>query len=202
MTTVDPTAASAASAGADGAPAAGELDTGLVRVLKDDGSTFHEPRLPASELLRAYRELRRLRAIDARTITLQRQGRVGFYGAAARGKRPCPSRPVSRSSAATGSFPRCASRASCSSRGFPLEPFIAQVFGNAGDVLKGRQMPSHHSGRSVNQVSWSSCIGPHIPQAVGAAWAMKLRAAKGGGKDVAVGFMGDGRRASPTSTRG
>jgi pyruvate dehydrogenase E1 component alpha subunit/2-oxoisovalerate dehydrogenase E1 component alpha subunit len=60
-------------------------------------------------------------------------------------------------------------------------------------VLKGRQMPSHMSGRSVNQVAWSSCIGPQIPQAVGAAWAAKIR------KDdiVTVGFMGDGATSQP-----
>ncbi len=33
------------------------------------------------------------------------------------------------------------------------------------DLLKGRQMPSHMSGKSVNQVAWSSCIGPQVPQA-------------------------------------
>jgi pyruvate dehydrogenase E1 component alpha subunit/2-oxoisovalerate dehydrogenase E1 component alpha subunit len=49
-------------------------------------------------------------------------------------------------------------------------------------------MPSHYSGKSVHQVSWSSCIGPQVPQAVGAAWAMKLR----GAKSIAVGFLGDG----------
>jgi pyruvate dehydrogenase E1 component alpha subunit len=73
-------------------------------------------------------------------------------------------------------------------RGFPLETYVAQCFGNACDVNKGRQMPSHYSGKSVHQVSWSSCIGPQVPQAVGAAWAMKLR----GAKSIAVGFLGDG----------
>jgi pyruvate dehydrogenase E1 component alpha subunit/2-oxoisovalerate dehydrogenase E1 component alpha subunit len=73
-------------------------------------------------------------------------------------------------------------------RGFPLTKFLAQVFGNSGDVLKGRQMPSHHSGKEVNQVAWSSCIGPQLPQAVGTAWAMKLQKAR----SVAVGFCGDG----------
>jgi pyruvate dehydrogenase E1 component alpha subunit/2-oxoisovalerate dehydrogenase E1 component alpha subunit len=73
-------------------------------------------------------------------------------------------------------------------RGFPLTKFVAQVFGNSGDVLLGRQMPSHHSGREVNQVSWSSCIGPQIPQAMGAAWAMKIQKKK----SCAIGFMGDG----------
>ena len=82
-------------------------------------------------------------------------------------------------------------------RGFPLAKFLAQVFGNAGDVLKGRQMPSHHSGREVNQVSWSSCIGPQIPQAVGAAWAMKLKKAGDASRSASAATA---RRASPTST--
>jgi pyruvate dehydrogenase E1 component alpha subunit/2-oxoisovalerate dehydrogenase E1 component alpha subunit len=78
-------------------------------------------------------------------------------------------------------------------RGFPLREFIAQVFGNAGDVQKGRQMPSHQAGKSVNQVSWSSCIGPQIPQAVGAAMAMKLRKEP----NVSFGFCGDGATSQP-----
>jgi pyruvate dehydrogenase E1 component alpha subunit/2-oxoisovalerate dehydrogenase E1 component alpha subunit len=49
------------------------------------------------------------------------------------------------------------------------------------------------SGRSVNQVSWSSCIGTQVPQAVGAAWAAKLR----GHRTVVLGFMGDGATSEP-----
>jgi len=73
-------------------------------------------------------------------------------------------------------------------RGFPLRSYLAQVYGNAEDILRGRQMPSHMSARSVRQVSWSSCIGSQIPHAVGAAWAAKLR------RDsvVTLGFLGDG----------
>ncbi|MEO8874682.1 MAG: thiamine pyrophosphate-dependent enzyme, partial [Polyangiaceae bacterium] len=58
-------------------------DLGLFRVLRDDGSAdpARDPKIPRDVLLRAYREMRRLRAIDARMIVLQRQGRVGFYGA-------------------------------------------------------------------------------------------------------------------------
>jgi pyruvate dehydrogenase E1 component alpha subunit/2-oxoisovalerate dehydrogenase E1 component alpha subunit len=54
-------------------------------------------------------------------------------------------------------------------------------------------MPSHQSGRAVNQVSWSSCIAPQLPQAVGAAWAMRAR--KTGG--VAIAFCGDGATSQP-----
>jgi pyruvate dehydrogenase E1 component alpha subunit len=125
-------------------------------------------------------------------IVLQRQGRVGFYGAA-HGQEATP--------IATGLllekddwvFPALREQAVMLVRGFPLDRFVAQIFGNSGDVLKGRQMPSHQSGRAVNQVSWSSCIGPQIPQAVGCAWAMKMKKQP----HVAVGFCGDGATSQP-----
>ena len=37
--------------------------------------------LPVDELSRLYREMLRLRTLDDRMMTLQRQGRIGFYGA-------------------------------------------------------------------------------------------------------------------------
>jgi len=174
-----------------------EPDIGLFRVLRDDGlaDPATDPRLRDEIVLRGYREMRRLRLLDARMIVLQRQGRVGFYGAA-HGQEATP--------IATGLlldkddwvFPALREQSVMLVRGFPLDAFIAQVFGNRGDVLKGRQMPSHQSGRAVNQVSWSSCIGPQIPQAVGCAWAMRLRS-KGGHQPIAVGFCGDGATSQP-----
>ena len=169
-------------------------DIGLFRVLRDDGTADPktDPFLPADVLWRGYREMRRLRLIDARMVVLQRQGRVGFYGACT-GQEAVP--------IATGLvvekddwvYPALREQSVMLVRGFPLAKFLAQVFGNSGDVLKGRQMPSHHSGREVNQVAWSSCIGPQIPQAVGTAWAMKLK------KDAsaAIGFCGDGATSQP-----
>ena len=58
-------------------------DLGLFRVLMDDGRAdpATDPELPLALLLRAYREIKRLRVLDARMILLHRQGRVGFYGA-------------------------------------------------------------------------------------------------------------------------
>ncbi|MCX7808961.1 MAG: thiamine pyrophosphate-dependent enzyme, partial [Deltaproteobacteria bacterium] len=41
---------------------------------------------------------------------------------------------------------------------------------------------------AVNQVAWSSCIGPQLPQAVGAAMAAKRR----GDPTVVLAFLGDG----------
>ena len=131
--------------------------------------------------------MRRLRALDARMILLQRQGRVGFYGAA-QGQEAVPIGTGLAVHRDDWVFPALREQSVMLVRGFPLRAFIAQVFGNAGDVHKGRQMPSHQAGRAVHQVSWSSCIATQLPQAVGAAWAMRAR--KTGA--VAIAFLGDG----------
>jgi pyruvate dehydrogenase E1 component alpha subunit len=164
-------------------------DIGLLRVMRDDGSADPaiDPLLPEATLLRAYREMKRLRLLDARMTLMQRQGRVGFYGAA-QGQEAVPIATGLAVSPDDWVFPALREQSVMLVRGFPLRAFIAQVFGNAGDVLKGRQMPSHPSGRAVHQVSWSSCIGSQIPQAVGAAWAMRARKSSA----AAIGFLGDG----------
>ncbi len=167
-------------------------DLGLISHFGDDATPREPPPLKdlgidRDILLRGYHEMRRLRAIDARMIVLQRQGRVGFYGACT-GQEAVPIATGLAVQEGDWVFPALREQSVMLVRGFPLVAFIAQVFGNSGDVLKGRQMPSHHSGRSVNQVSWSSNIGPQVPQAVGCAMAMKLK----GDKSVAIGFMGDG----------
>jgi pyruvate dehydrogenase E1 component alpha subunit/2-oxoisovalerate dehydrogenase E1 component alpha subunit len=164
-------------------------DLGLLRVLRDDGSAdpAHDPRLPLEVVLRAYREIKRLRVLDARMILIQRQGRIGFYGACT-GQEATPIAAALALAPNDWVFQALRESSMMLVRGFPLVKYVAQIYGNDLDILKGRQMPSHMSAREVNQVSWSSCIGPQIPQAVGAAWAAKIR----GDKTVVMGFMGDG----------
>src|SRR5260370_1068358 len=151
-------------------------DIALLRVLRDNGSAdpSTDPLLPEATLLRAYREIRRLRLFDARMISLQRQGRIGFYGAA-QGQEAVPIATGLAVGESDWVFPALREQSVMLVRGFPLRAFVAQVFGNSGDLLKGRQMPCHPSGRAVHQVSWSPCIGTQIPHAVGAALAMRAR---------------------------
>ncbi len=147
--------------------------------------------LSPAQLVELYRAMLLIRTLDERMMTLQRQGRVGFYGACTGQEAAC----VGSAFALRRTdwiFPALREGAAMLMRGFPLVPYIAQVFGNSGDLTKGRQMPSHQAARSVNQVSWSSCIGTQLPQAVGAAWAAKLK----GDDTVVMAFMGDGATSS------
>ncbi|HLL04281.1 MAG TPA: thiamine pyrophosphate-dependent enzyme [Myxococcaceae bacterium] len=160
----------------------------VTRALHGGGS----PALSPEQLLEVYQAMLRIRLLDERMISLQRQGRIGFYGACTGQEAAClgsayalhPSDWV---------FPALREGAAMLLRGLPLAPYIAQLFGNAGDLLRGRQMPSHQAARAVNQVSWSSCIGTQLPQAVGAAYASKLK--RDG--QVVMAYLGDGATSAP-----
>src|SRR3989440_2885495 len=142
--------------------------------------------MPRETLLRLYREMVRLRTLDERMMTLQRQGRVGFYGACT-GQEAATLASAIALEANDWIFPALREGGAMLLRGFPLVPYLCQIFGNAGDETKGRQMPSHMASRSVNQVSWSSCIGTQLPQAVGAAMAARIR----GDRTVIAAYLGD-----------
>src|SRR5579883_1261308 len=128
-----------------------------------------------------------IRAIDQRMLALQRQGRIAFCGLT-----------TGQEAAVIGSgaaiekedwvFPALREAGVALLRGFPLSRFFAQMFGNSHDVLKGRMQPMHFADRSVNQVSWSSCIATQLPHAVGAAYAMKIKKER----RVALAYLGDG----------
>ena len=142
-----------------------------------------EPKL----LVRLYGEMVRLRTLDERMMTLQRQGRVGFYGACT-GQEAATLASAIALAPSDWIFPALREGGAMLLRGFPLVPYLCQVFGNEGDETKGRQMPSHMASKSVNQVSWGSCIGTQLPQAVGAAMAAKIK----GDKTVIAAYLGDG----------
>ncbi|XP_049398979.1 2-oxoisovalerate dehydrogenase subunit alpha 1, mitochondrial-like [Solanum stenotomum] len=59
-------------------------------------------------------------------------------------------------------------------RGFTLEEFTSQLLGNKGDSGKGRQMPIHYGSNKLNYFTVSSPIATQLPQAVGAAYALKM----------------------------
>ena len=147
--------------------------------------------LPAARLLEAYRTMVLARALDERCLSLQRQGRIGFYAPHA-----------GQEAALVGSalalepedwvFPAYRELSVALVRGVPLQAIVDQLFGNSRDLAKGRQMPNHFAFREQHFVSASSPIGTQITQAVGAAMAAQRQKAP----IVTIAYFGDGATSS------
>ena len=165
--------------------------TGLLRLLEPDGTptallsdaNVEEPEL-ARRLLRG---MVRIRQIDERLLTLQRQGRIGFYGTAS-GQEASVVGTAAAMEPQDWLVPALREPGAGLLRGMALSDYVSQILGNAADPTKGRQMPCHASSVQSNHVSMSSCIGGQLLHAVGVAWAMKLK----GDDAVCVGHVGDG----------
>jgi len=162
-------------------------DTSLFQLLDESGTLHGKTRLSDEDLVFLYRQMRFLRIVDERMLTLQRQGRISFYGAAT-GQEGAVMGSGMAMEANDWIFPALREGGVALLRGFDFSQYIAQLFGNSVDRSLGRQMPCHYSDASINFVSLSSPIGTQIPQAIGAAWAAKIQK----NPDVVIGYMGDG----------
>ncbi len=142
-------------------------------------------------LEKAYRWMALGRAFDARMQGLQRQGRIGFYGAAT-GQEAVNVAAGLASTSDDWVFPGLREQLVALVRGLPLEEYAHSIFGDALDPARGRQMPCHPTARPAHYVSMSSVIGTQISQAVGFAYALRHRRERG----VVLAFFGDGATSS------
>lgn len=168
----------------------------VIRVLDDDGRVVHperEPALTRDDVRHLFRTMLLVRILDERMLRLQRLGQVGFY-LTSLGEEATHIGAAHALRLGDWLYPAYREIGAALYRGYPLRTFMCQLFGNAEDPVKGRQMPVHHSVRRLNFVSVSSPVGSHIPHAVGTAWAAKLQKTE----DVAVAFFGDGATSTPT----
>jgi pyruvate dehydrogenase E1 component alpha subunit len=131
------------------------------------------------------------RALDERCLTLQRQGRIGFY-APMQGQEAAQVGCAWALRAEDWLFPAYRELGVALVRGVPIPLLLDQFIGNQGDELKGRQMPNHYGYRRFRFVTASSPVGTQITQAVGTAMAAQYR------KEpiVTVTFFGDGTTSS------
>jgi len=162
------------------------------QVLESDGSVIGTlPELSDERLRELYVHMLRVRCLDQRMLKLQRAGRVGFVGSA-----------LGLEAAMIGSAAALRRRdwlwsglresGAAVMRGLPLSEYLAQMFGNANDTAKGRQMCNHFQHKATNYPSWSSVIGTQIPHGVGAAFAGRAR----GLDEVHAVYFGDGASSS------
>jgi pyruvate dehydrogenase E1 component alpha subunit len=145
------------------------------------------PDLPKGLAVRFLEAMLFQRALDQRMLNLQRQGRIGFYGTA-KGQEGATLGTGAAFGADDWVFPALREGAISLWRGFPLEHYVAQCFGNAKDPTHGRQMPCHYSDGPHHYVSLSSPIATQVTQAVGAARAAQIKRTGA----VVAGYLGDG----------
>jgi len=165
----------------------------IVRVLRDDLSLDpqHDPHLSAEELLDLYRHMVMTRLLDERLVGLQRQGRIGFH-VMSLGEEAAILGAAYAMRKSDWLFPCYREFGAALMRGLELQTFIHNMFGNAKDTVRGRQMPDHYTCRRVGWLSISSPVGTQITQAVGFAWGAKIKK-----QDVAtLVYFGDGATSS------
>ncbi|WOG97492.1 hypothetical protein DCAR_0416832 [Daucus carota subsp. sativus] len=137
--------------------------------------------------VKLYSSMVTLQMLDTIFNEAQRQGRISFY-LTSNGEEA-----INIASAAALSnddviLPQYREHGVLLWRGFSLQEFANQLFGNRSDYGKGRQMPIHYGSNKLNYITVSSPLATQIPQAVGVAYSLKMEK-----RDAcAVTYFGDG----------
>ena len=169
-----------------------DLPYGLIRVLDDSGSAVGPwaPDIAPEVMRKGLRAMVQTRLFEDRLFRAHRQGKTSFFmkstGEEAIG--------VAQSMALRRGdmcFPTYRVQGWLIARGYPLVDMIHQIYSNASDPLKGRQLPILYSAREYGFYSLSGNVGSRFGHAVG--WAMA--SAYRGGSDIALGYMGEGTTA-------
>ena len=161
-----------------------------LRILHQDGTTYPGADLPDIDQTLAtkiYQTLAFHRVLDERMVASQRQGRLSFYMTAL-------GEEAASVGGAAGLEPQdmimmqYREQGALMYRGFSLENFMNQLFSNAEDLGKGRQMPIHYGSKALNCMTVSSTLATQIPQATGYAYGQKLQ----GLDAVTICYFGEG----------
>jgi len=146
------------------------------KLLKQDGSLYKGGKAPAigkEKALRIYHAMVTTRILDERMLAAQRQGRLSFYMQCT-GEEAA----VIGSAAALGDsdmiMAQYREQGALAYRGFTIDEFMNQLFGNDKDYGKGRQMPVHYGSKKLHHMTISSPLATQIPQATGYAYGQKL----------------------------
>ncbi|KAK6246309.1 hypothetical protein SCA6_009399 [Theobroma cacao] len=161
------------------------------RVLDDDGEIINMDsdlqQVSKEVAVKMYSDMVTLQIMDNIFYEAQRQGRISFYMTSA-GEEAINI----ASAAALGEediiLPQYREPGVLLWRGFTLQEFANQCFGNKADHGKGRQMPIHYGSKEHNFFTISSPIGTQLPQAAGIAYSLKMDNKKA----CAVSYIGDG----------
>lgn len=164
----------------------------LVRVLDDAGQAVGpwNPRLDPDTLRRGLKAMILTRAFDDRMHRAHRQGKTSFYMKCTGEEAIAVAQGLVLGRENMG-FPTYRQQGLLIARGYPLVDMMNQIYSNAADPIKGRQLPIMYSSKDYGFFTISGNLGTQYPQAVG--WAMA--SAYRGDDKLAISWIGDGSTA-------
>ncbi|NXR23429.1 ODBA dehydrogenase, partial [Cinclus mexicanus] len=138
----------------------------VYRVMDRQGQVLRpseDPQLPKEQVLKLYKTMTLLNTMDRILYESQRQGRISFYmtNYGEEGTHVGSAAALDASDLVFGQYREAGVLLY---RGYPLELFMAQCYGNASDPGKGRQMPVHYGCPERHFVTISSPLATQIPQ--------------------------------------
>ncbi|KAJ5715835.1 uncharacterized protein N7483_013016 [Penicillium malachiteum] len=148
------------------------------RVIDSDGELVDKTRGPPDvsdeDVLTWYKNMMTVSIMDVVMFEAQRQGRLSFYMVSA-GEEGIA---VGSAAALTPDdvvFAQYREAGVFQQRGFTLKNFMSQLFANCNDHGRGRNMPVHYGQNYPRTHTISSPLATQIPQAAGAAYALKIQ---------------------------
>jgi 2-oxoisovalerate dehydrogenase E1 component alpha subunit len=147
----------------------------------------YQTSLSDETLVKMYKCMTTLNVLDNVFYDTQRQGRISFYMTNT-GEEATHIGSAAALDGGDTVFGQYREAGVLMWRGFTLEQFANQCFSNELDLGKGRQMPVHYGSNALNFQTISSPLSTQIPQAAGAAYALKRE----GKKNCVICYFGDG----------
>nr|XP_022911251.1 2-oxoisovalerate dehydrogenase subunit alpha, mitochondrial [Onthophagus taurus] len=160
----------------------------VYRVMDRQGNIIkssQDPKLSNEVIEKMYKDMTLLKTMDKILYESQRQGRISFY-MTNYGEEATHIGSAAALDMEDLVFGQYREAGVLVWRGFSLKDFMSQCYGNVDDLGKGRQMPVHYGSNKINFVTISSPLSTQIPQAAGAAYALK------GKNRVVICYFGEG----------
>ncbi|KAH8722271.1 thiamine diphosphate-binding protein [Ilyonectria robusta] len=132
------------------------------------------PDIADEEVIRLYKDMLFISIMDLIMFDAQRQGRLSFYMVSA-GEEAVSVGSSSVLDREDVMFCQYREQGVFKERGWTVKEFMAQLFANKNDPGRGRSMPVHYGSKELNIHSISSPLATQLPQASGAAYALKMQ---------------------------
>ncbi|KAI9666072.1 MAG: hypothetical protein M1821_004007 [Bathelium mastoideum] len=147
------------------------------RILDQEGAILQKDKeidVSQEDARKWYRDMLTVSIMDIIMFDAQRQGRISFYMVSA-GEEGIAIGSASALNPSDVIYAQYRETGLFQYRGFTLDNFMSQLFANRHDTGRGRNMPVHYGSKKLNIHTISSPLATQIPQAAGAAYALKMQ---------------------------